>query len=83
MASQELSDVYKHAEQYLSVTWFEYEDPAFGHIVRGTTIINGNKFGWEEPTDKNLKEYAVRYAKQRVLEKLMRTKNEQQKRKAD
>ena len=74
MAGEELSEVYKLAEQHLGVTWFEYEDPAFGHIVRGTAIIDGDKHGWEEPTDKNLKEYAVRYAKQHVLEKLMQDK---------
>jgi hypothetical protein len=74
MASGELSEVYKLAEQHLGVTWFEYEDPACGHIVRGTAMIDGDKHGWEEPTDKNLKEYAVRYAKQHILEKLMSDK---------
>ncbi len=76
MARGELSEVYKLAEQHLGATWFEYEDPAFGHIVRGTAIIDGEKHGWEEPTDKNLKEYAVQYAKQRILEKLMKDKRE-------
>ena len=76
MASDELSEVYKLAEQHLGVTWFEYEDPACGHIVRGTAIIDADKHGWEEPTDKNLKEYAVQYAKQHILEKLMKDKRQ-------
>lgn len=76
MASDELSEVYKLAEQHLGVTWFEYKDPAFGRIVRGTAIIDGDKHGWEEPTDKNLKEYAVRFAKQHILEKLMQDKRQ-------
>ena len=76
MAGEELNEVYQLAEQHLGVTWFEYEDPVFGHIVRGTAIIDGDKHGWEEPTDKNLKEYAVRFAKQHILEKLMQDKRQ-------
>ena len=76
MAGEELNEVYKLAEQHLGVTWFEYQDPVCGRIVRGTAMIDGDNHAWEEPTDKNLKEYAVRYAKQHILEKLMKDKQQ-------
>ena len=80
MASDELSEDYKLAEHHLGVMWHEYEDPPSGYIVQGVIIIDGNKYGHEELAYvRNAKNYSVVSAKQRVIDRLMKAKIEQQK----